>query len=99
MQEVRLRVGEAYTVKLAGLMSGGMDWTYTVEGDEEAVDVSNVALPAPSTLALGSAIREQRLAIHALHPGKATIRFALRRSFDKAAPVEKEEAVTVNIRA
>lgn len=99
MQEVRLRVGESYAIKLAGLAGAGLDWTYTVEGDEEAVEISNVALPAPTTQALGTGNREQRLAIHAVGPGKATVRFALRHLYDKSVPPEREELVAVSIRS
>jgi len=100
-----LTAGEEASVPLAGGGSAGYTWSWTVEGDAEAVELSLEAGPpsaarkaVPLDEPFGGSLN-QLLVIKALRPGRALIHLGLGRSFGPPRPPRLAYDVAVYIPA
>jgi predicted secreted protein len=96
--ELRLNVGETYTLRLKNLASAGYIWNYSMEGDEHAASVSK-AVPdtMPNVASAGTFNGEQGFVIQAQKPGNIIYHFALRRSWEKDKPPAQAFTLEVHV--
>jgi predicted secreted protein len=98
--EIELRVGEKYELRLKGLGAAGYKWEYSIEEIGKVVNVSiefvgdkkrtTGILPAGYSL-------DALVSIQALEPGRAKVRMANFRSWEKDKPPLKEHVLEVNV--
>jgi predicted secreted protein len=94
--ETTLISGQHLRIRLKGLSSAGYVWTYTLEPGGEAVvriKITQETLPTP--VPFRSFSLDQIAVIEAVGVGKSTIRFVLRRPWQKQARSNHEIVVTV----
>jgi predicted secreted protein len=98
---ITLRPGEKHTLSLKGRGAAGYSWSSTVEGDEGVVAVAIQGAggppPAPPGLPQAASSADEQATIEALRPGRATIRFAQRRSWQPEKPPLEQHVVEVRV--
>src|SRR5947209_1024841 len=96
---IPLRVGDEHAVRLESLLPAGYIWEPEVEGDAEAVEVSKET-PADdsSQEAFGIGV-DEIFKIKAVRPGKAVVRLAQRRPWQKDAKAANEHVLELDIKA
>jgi predicted secreted protein len=93
--QIELKVNEQHTFMLKGLGSAGYSWTWTIDGDDKAVEVSigpSSALPPTPEGGLppNNYSIDEVVTILARAPGHVTIHFAQRRDWEKDTPPLRE---------
>ena len=101
-QPLRLLTGEEHIVALRGLGSVGYAWQATVEEGLGVVDVVKrdaEGPPAEPGAVRTTAEAEVLFVIRALRPGRARVRFVMRRPWMKSSGglATREEAVDVEV--
>lgn len=94
---VRLRVGDAHTIRLPGLGTAGYRWEPTSEGDEGVAEIERIDAGPPPSDAIGASA-EEGFRILALQPGVIQIAFDQRRPFDPSdAPAARRHVLDVHV--
>jgi predicted secreted protein len=88
---ITLRVGQDHEIRLAGLRTAGYQWSFDIEGAQEAIRVRKSWGPTPGNLVGYSA--DEVFTITARRPGRATVRFEQRRSWEKRSPPVHRAAI------
>ena len=89
--KLELHVGEIYRLTLPGLAMAGYSWTYKITFIENAVvEVSAAPSEEPglSREPLVGSSRDENFIIQAVSPGKATLQFVQRRSWEQQPPLK-----------
>jgi predicted secreted protein len=94
---IDLRVGEEYSVRLAGLGTAGYRWAAHLEGDPGVADVHPAAAEGrEGSDAVGSSA-DEAFTIHANRPGDTRIRFVQRRPWEQDVRPANEHAVQLRV--
>jgi predicted secreted protein len=93
---IELRVGEEYSVRLAGLGAAGYRWAADLEGDPEVAEVRPGGTDMGEGDAVGASAAEV-FTIHANRPGTARIRFVQRRPWEQDAAPANEHAIQLRV--
>jgi predicted secreted protein len=97
---VTLRPGASHTVELAGRGSAGYAWEFVVEGGDDVVAVAALEGSVPTgATAPSSYSRSARYELRALQPGRARVRFRLRRAWEAEPLAGADVTVEVEVRA
>ena len=96
-QQLHLRPGEEYLVRLPGLGTVGYEWTISVEGDEAAVTIAETAAEPPSSGDVPGKSRDEVYVLTARQPGHAVVRFMQRRPFEPDRPPRDEREFGVQV--
>jgi predicted secreted protein len=107
MEETRqlaLAVGQTHTERLPGLAAAGYTWSWSTEGDAQAVSVSlrrdlPATPPAPGGPPPGTASFDEWVELQALAPGSAVIRFVLKRPWERNQPPREVRTFHVRVSA
>ena len=91
-----LRVGDEHPVELDSLLTAGYTWEPEVEGDEAVAEVTKGKPEDAPDLAIGASPPEV-FKIKAVRPGKARVRFAQRRPFERDDPPSDEIVMDVDV--
>jgi predicted secreted protein len=98
--KIELKAKEKYTFRLKGLGAAGYNWEYTIEETKKVVSVSlgfvDDRKKAERILPPGYS-KDVLVTVEALEPGKATIRFAQCRSWEKL-PL-REHIIEINVKS
>jgi hypothetical protein len=103
--ELELKVGEIHEFELRGLGSAGYSWEPSLEGPEGVVEIRRTASgplldrPPPGGPAPVSGSLPEAFQVEAVGPGRARVRFALRRSWEPDEPPLEETALDVIVTA
>ena len=99
MTTIALVTGASHGVELPGRGSAGYVWEFLVEGPPGIVAVTALegVLP-PGTEQPSSASRTARFEVRALHPGRARVRFQLRRPWEREPLAGEEVAFEIDVR-
>ena len=84
--EIELSKGDTYEVRLYGMGTVGYEWTYTLDGESTAVEVLREIPHSDNIVQSPGDSVDSLFTIHAVHPGKIRIHFALRRPWEKDIP-------------
>ncbi|HMI98989.1 MAG TPA: protease inhibitor I42 family protein [Gaiellaceae bacterium] len=94
-ETIRLRVGEEHPVRLESLLTAGYEWMPEAD-DPSIANVLRSASTAEGEQAIGAA-PDEVFTIKAVRPGKATVRFAQRRPWERGARSENEHVVELDV--
>jgi len=91
---IHLAPGERWTLRLHGLGTAGYQWVCSVEAGSDVVSASLSLLPLPESPPPGGppppgSNADYQLDVYAQKTGKATLRLALRRSWQPDKPAEQ----------
>jgi predicted secreted protein len=100
--QTEMKVGEQRAFTLKGLGSAGYSWTWTMEGDKQAVELSiGASGTMPSTPAGGlppnNTNIDEEVTIRARASGRVTIHFMQRRPWEKDKPPLNEFDLVVTV--
>lgn len=85
-EEISLRVGGTYIVRLKGLATAGYTWGYRVDSPENVVSITNEVTLSSVELPAVGANADGLFSVEALAPGTVTIHFEQRRPWQKELP-------------
>ncbi len=96
MEETRqlaLAVGQTHSERLPGLAAAGYTWSWSAEGDTQALGVSlrraiEATPQAPGGPPPGTVSFDEGLELHALAPGSVVLRLVLKRPWGSSPPRE-----------
>jgi predicted secreted protein len=94
---IDLRVGEEYSVRLAGLGTAGYRWAADLQGDPGVADVHPAGAEALESSGAVGAAADEVFTIRANRPGAARIRFVQRRPWEKGAPASNERTIQLRV--
>jgi predicted secreted protein len=94
---VELRVGEEQQLTLGGFGATGYQWSAEVVGDAEVARVETAGVEKLTSDAIGASAGEA-FTIRGERPGRALVRFSLRRPWEPMSePPEQERSVEVKV--
>ena len=96
-QQLFLRPGDEYLVRLPGLGTVGYEWTVSVEGDKAAVSIGETAAAPPSRDDVPGSRRDEAYLVTARARGRAVVRFTQRRPFEPDRPPRDEREFSVQV--
>ena len=94
-ERIRLRVGEEHPVRLESLLTAGYEWM--PEADDPSIASVRKSTPAAGGERAVGAGPDEVFKIKAMRPGKATVRFAQRRSWEPSAQSEDEHVIELDV--
>ena len=99
---VTVKVGEVWQTLLTGRGTAGYSWTWEVTGESGVVEVASEHLEGPSPPPAGGVPpagynRDEQATITALAPGSATVRFVLRRPWERDQPPLEELTIHLEV--
>lgn len=98
-EEISLRVGKSYIVRLKGLTTAGYVWEYQVDGPEGVVRITNELTLSPGEAPPVGASADELFSVEAFAPGTVTIRFKQRRPWEKESPPAEVYVLKVHVKA
>lgn len=100
MHTIELEKGGQYTCTLPGRASAGYLWEHTVEGESNVISIDETSVYSPllernGDLPAAGYSADVQFTITACAPGKVTIRFSLRRSWETNKPPLDERFLNI----
>lgn len=94
---IELRVGEEYSVRLAGLGTAGYRWEPLLEGDPGVALVHPAGEDTSEDNEAVGASADEVFTVHANRPGATRIRFVQRRPWERDVPPANEHTIQLRV--
>jgi len=93
--KIQLRVGDEHPIRLESLLSAGYEWQPESHEGGEVAQVRKAA-PTEGEEAVGAS-PDEVFTVKAVRPGKARLRFAQRRPWEKEGKPAKEHVLDLEV--